>query len=120
LEGVLVNQHLGEAETLAIYRRLGDSDGYEMVDERPTPPPGQSAQRWHALADVLDDCHTVLVSGVGGNPRRVLQSRGIKVMLTEGLVQEALESVYAGSSPPPARKVYRCGEVCSGDGQGCG
>ena len=48
LEGVLVNQHLGEAEQVYIY---GNSPkGASLVSIRPTPERGSGNQRWSQLA----------------------------------------------------------------------
>ncbi len=119
LEGLLVNQHLGEAESLAIYEPGDENGEFALVEERETPPEGGGTQRWEALADLLGDCWAVLVSGVGNKPKQVLIEEGVKVILTEGLVEDALQAAFSGQTPSPPRKIYRCGEVCSGSGQGC-
>ena len=69
-EGVLVNQHLGEARQLLIYR-LG-SPQPEMVEVRDTPPRGGGTNRWQQLADSLHDCRAVLVASAGEKPRTTL------------------------------------------------
>ena len=121
LEGVLVNQHLGEAEQLQVYRQ---QDGeFELVETRPAPPPGGGDQRWQQLAEVLHDCRALLVSSAGSSPVKVLGRRGIRVVMMEGLIEEGLEAVYAGRRCGPrcgasitaARQVQRA----AADGQGC-
>ncbi len=63
MEGVLVNQHLGEASKLLIY---GRKDGIiTLLEARKTPARGGGFQRWAQLADILSDCGTLLVSGIG-------------------------------------------------------
>jgi nitrogen fixation protein NifB len=119
-EGVLVNQHLGEAEELQIYRQ--QADAFELVETRSAPPPGGGDTRWQQLAEVLHDCRALLVSSAGSSPAQVLSERGIRVVLMEGLIEEGLEAVYAGRPVrAPLRREHRCGAgaSCGGDGQGC-
>lgn len=117
-EGVLVNQHLGEAELLTVYR---EADGeFVEVGTRVTPYPGGGDERWQALADQLSDCRALLVSGVGPKPIRILESTGLKVVVMEGLIEEALDRIYSGEEiRSPIRKT-KCGEKCTGSGGGCG
>ena len=76
MEGVLVNQHLGEAYRLAIYGR--GQHGFELVETRPAPPPGGGRDRWLALAKTLHDCRALLVASAGEAPRSVLAEHGIR------------------------------------------
>jgi nitrogen fixation protein NifB len=119
-EGVLVNQHLGEAEQLQVYQQR---DGeFELVATRPAPAPGGGDRRWQQLAEVLHDCRALLVSSAGSSPVQVLSRRGIRVVLMEGLIEEGLEAVYAGRPlRSPLRREQRCdaGVTCGGNGQGC-
>jgi nitrogen fixation protein NifB len=119
MEGVLINQHLGEAEKLLIY---GEKDGrVQLLEARPTPPHGGGMKRWHALADTLSDCSSLLVSGVGANPEKVLAASGITVMEVEGLIEEAVRAVFAGESlnHMVKRSLTACGAACTGSGAGC-
>ena len=120
MEGVLVNQHLGEAEKLLVYAQ---KDGRIVLKEvRPTPPRGGGMQRWQALAETLADCSTLLVSGAGANPQQVLGDAGVDVREIEGLIEEAVQAVFAGRSLDPMikRSLTACGASCSGSGLGCG
>lgn len=117
MEGVLVNQHLGEATHLWIYERY--SEGFRVVDTRETPEPGSGDARWNALADSLRDCRALLVSGVGQNPRRILSENGLRVVETEGLIERMLETVYRGEEIRFVPRPRRCGVDCMGNGQGC-
>ena len=92
LEGVLVNQHLGEADQLAIYAR--EENGFRLVERRRVPVAGGGPQRWLELADTLQDCRAVLVSSAGALPRAALASQGIKLVMMEGLIEEGLDAVY--------------------------
>ncbi len=118
LEGVLVNQHLGEAEELAIFAR--DANGFRRLENRPTPPPGGGQNRWLALAQALGDCRALLVASAGASPSGVLKAQGIRVVMMEGLIEEGLEAVYRNVEiRAPLRVQHRCGSGCAGTGTGC-
>jgi nitrogen fixation protein NifB len=120
MEGVLVNQHLGEAEKLMVF---GEKDGrIQLLDVRAAPAPGGGLQRWQAMADTLADCSTLLVSGVGAHPRKALTASGMEVLEIEGLIEEALRAVFAGESlnHMVRRSLKACGSACGGNGVGCG
>ena len=120
LEGVLVNQHLGEADKLLIY---GETDGrIGLVESRTTPSPGGGMARWEALAATLSDCRAVLVAGVGENPKKVLTESGMTVVECEGVIDEAVRALFAGESLShmAVRPVKSCGAGCTGNMMGCG
>lgn len=119
-EGVLVNQHLGEARELAIFRKT--ADGFALVEHRPTPPAGGGDDRWRDLARMLSDCRAVLVASAGRAPQTVLAGDGIEVVMMEGLIDEGLDAVFRGERiRAPLRREHRCGSGagCSGNGMGC-
>jgi nitrogen fixation protein NifB len=117
-EGMLVNQHLGEARRLRVY--ASGPDGFVEVEARETPPRGDG--RWAEMARQLHDCRAVLVASVGPNPRAALTASGIEVLQMDGLITEGLEHVFHGRPLPPSRlRVFEgCGQSCEGDGAGCG
>ena len=118
MEGALVNQHLGEAEQIAVFEQHGQR--FQLVEMRRAPPSGGGSQRWQALAEILKDCRALLVASVGQAPRAALTSQGIQVIMMEGLIEEGLESVYRGVPlRAPLRKQHRCGSGCAGNGLGC-
>lgn len=117
-EGLLVNQHLGEAELLTIY---AEQDGaFNEIETRVTPYPGGGDERWVGLAELTADCRVLLVSGVGPRPTRILEQSGLKVVVMEGLIDEALAHIQSGSEIRSPIRKSRCGDKCSGDGGGCG
>jgi nitrogen fixation protein NifB len=119
MEGILVNQHLGETTRLWIYAPA--PGGHKLIETRPTPDAGGGNMRWLQLAELLRDCHTVVVSGVGHNPRRVLEREGLRVIEMAGLISEGLHSIFrTGDVPSTMRKQFRsCGLECRGSGTGC-
>jgi nitrogen fixation protein NifB len=120
LEGVLVNQHLGEAYQVLVY---GEKDGrIGLIEARPTPEPGSGMARWKELAAGLSDCRAILVSGVGSNPRKVLSDSGLEVIECEGIIEEAVRTVFAGESlnHMAVRRPFACGSGCGGNQMGCG
>ncbi|MGB5618529.1 MAG: radical SAM protein [Desulfobacterales bacterium] len=120
MEGVLVNQHLGEAEKLLVY---GEKEGrIQLLEARGLPAKGGGMQRWQAMAEALSDCSTLLVNGVGANPQKVLSAAGIEVLEIEGLIEEAVRAVLAGETlnHMVKRSLTACGASCGGTGMGCG
>jgi nitrogen fixation protein NifB len=123
LEGMLVNQHLGEAARVLVFKADPTTpSGSRFVEMRRTPEPGSGISRWSALADCLHDCRALLVSAAGPQPRRALEERGVAIVEMEGLIEEGLRAVFAGQSLPPslARRFTACGAGCKGTGTGCG
>jgi nitrogen fixation protein NifB len=119
-EGMLINQHLGEAQAFWIFERT--HKGYEHVDTREAPAAGGGDDRWTALANSLADCRCVLVNGVGARPRAVLEQHGIAVLEVEGVIEEGLAAVYETHdySRLLVRKKKACQVGCTGTGGGCG
>jgi nitrogen fixation protein NifB len=120
LEGVLVNQHLGEAYQVLVY---GEKEGrIGLIEARPVPEPGGGMDRWNELVSILSDCRTILVSGVGANPKKVLGNSGVDVIECEGVIEEAVKAVFAGESlgHMVVRGKLACGSGCTGNAIGCG
>ena len=120
LEGVLVNQHLGEAFQVLIY---GEKEGrIGLLEARQTPGPGGGMARWKELAAILGDCRAILVSGAGANPKKVLDESGIEVIECEGIIDEAVRALYAGENlnHMAVRRPSACGSGCGGNMMGCG
>jgi nitrogen fixation protein NifB len=119
-EGILVNQHLGEARKVYIFEQ--SKNGYHFVETRNTPPEGKGMERWKELAEkTLVDCQAILVAGIGQNPMKVLQSNGIKVIHMNGLIDAGLDAVYLDLPIKTLCKseYTKCGESCRGTGSGC-
>ncbi len=120
MEGMLINQHLGEAERLWIY----EYDGMKprLVEMREAPESGGGNQRWRELAKTIADCHTILVSGIGRSPRWVMEDSGLRVIEASGLIAPAMESLHrSGDVPAAMKKQFKsCGSSgCEGTGTGC-
>ena len=113
-EGLEVDLHLGETETLQIYSTLGD--GPVLVDVRKAPPAHGGPSRWVKLAEILKDCSRLLASGAGPLPRSVLTANGIQVRIIESSIAEALAQVEPSLEP---EKPFACGAACGGDQFGC-
>ncbi len=120
MEGILVNQHLGEAERLWIFEH--DEIKPKLVGMREAPEEGSGNQRWRELAKTIEDCHTILVSGVGRAPRWVLENSGLRVIEASGLIAPAMESLHrSGDVPAAMKKKFKSCESsgCAGTGTGC-
>ncbi len=121
MEGILVNQHLGEAYRFQIWSKTGE--GMRCIGERQAPEPGGGLARWKALAEALSDCRAVLVAGIGDNPAKVLTESGIEPIEMSGFIEPALEALYGARSLKEfkVRKGGGCakGFGCTGSGEGC-
>jgi nitrogen fixation protein NifB len=120
MEGMLINQHLGEAERLWVYEY--DEITPKLVAMRETPEEGSGNQRWREMAKAIEDCHTILVSGIGRAPRWVLENSGLRVIEASGLIAPAMESLHrSGDVPAAMKKQFKsCGSSgCEGTGTGC-
>ena len=117
-EGALINQHLGEATELHIYDLNQDTPTF--VETRTLPKPGNGDARWHDLARTIKDCHTILVSGVGKTPKKVLGSMGFTINEVNGMIDLVLMALKKGESLNHllVRAQTSCGE-CRGTGTGC-
>ena len=117
-EGVLVNQHLGEARQLNIYDLNHDIP--VMVEKRRLPKPGGKDFRWYGLAQAINDCHTLLVSGIGNNPKEILIKEGLNILEVNGMIDLILSALKNNEdiSHLIVREHGGCGE-CHGTGTGC-
>ena len=122
IEGVLVNQHLGEAENLQIWKKT--DTGFEMVEVRDTPKAGCGPRRWLNLARTINDCKAILVSSLGDKPKAVLKQYGIRPIQSSGFIEMALEAVFSGKENEIEAMKGReisCTDKgdCAGSGGGC-
>ena len=125
MEGALVNQHLGEADRLAIYEQdLATPGRFKLVETRKTPPEGGGDNRWAQLGEILKDCRAIVVTAAGPTPQKVLTASGLKVVEMEGIIDEGLKAVFANQPVPASlkRRFNGCGAgvSCKGTGNGCG
>jgi nitrogen fixation protein NifB len=114
MEGLLINDLLGKTRRFLIYEMNGTQA--QLVGERPSPRAGAGGDRWAAMADVLSDCHTLLVGEAGGKPIQALGQHGIKVEVVEGLLQTVVPLALAGAD----LGAYRRQAVACGGGCSCG
>ena len=122
LEGVLINQHLGEAKRLLIYERDGDT--FRLLEERPTPEPGCGPKRWLRLARLLGDCRALLTSGIGDTPQDLLSRAGVQPLVMSGFIDMGLAAAWDGNPAAIAAMKGRetsCADrpACAGGGGGC-
>jgi nitrogen fixation protein NifB len=120
-EGVLINQHVGEASRFWIFEP--QPDGLPaLVETREAPENGGGATRWYELAEMMHDCKAVFTSAVGQTPRRILEQHGIRVIEAVGVASDAIAAWSStGQVPRGMQKLFRgCGSGCAGPGTGCG
>jgi nitrogen fixation protein NifB len=122
-EGALVNQHLGEAARVLVFKQdPSTASGFRFHEVRRTPEPGSGDHRWRDLAAILHDCRAILVSAAGPKPKGIVEACGVEVFEMEGLIEEGLAAVFSDQPIPKAlqRRFTACGAGCKGTGTGCG
>lgn len=119
-EGILINQHLGEAKKFSIYEEKDGS--YNLVCERKAPETGGGIKRWHKLAKVLGDCRAILCSNLGDTPFEILDKSGVQPIVAAGFIEEGLETVFEGKNlgSLKGRRKSCADGACEGSGGGCG
>ena len=120
MEGHLINQHLGEAARLQVWKM--SPTGPVMVHERPTPEPGSGDRRWVELATQFRDCRAVLVKALGDKPRTILEKYGLPVYEMDCFIQEGVEAALLNRNDlfrlTKKKRAGGCSR-CSGGGEGC-
>lgn len=118
-EGVLVNQHLGEAKKVAVYDIRSDTP--ELIGHRLLPEPGGGDRRWLMMARQLSDCSRILVSGAGERPKKILTAHGIDILMMDALVDDALNAIkhQKDISHLTCATPFKCDQTCEGAGMGC-
>ena len=119
-EGVLINQHVGEASRFWVFEPQSDGPP-TLIGTREAPETGGGATRWYELAELLHDCRAVFTSAVGQTPRRVLEQHGVRVIEAVGVASDAIEAWSAtGQVPRGMQRLFQgCGRGCAGPGTGC-
>lgn len=122
VEGILVNQHLGQADQFQIWQKT--DQGFTLVEERLAPERGSGFERWQKVANMLKDCRAILASSIGDNPKEILTKCGVLPVEMSGFIETGLQAVYEGSdlSKLKGKRQVAAGKVgeCTGSGLGCG
>lgn len=117
-DGLFVNQHLGEAVQVRIYKPSARRS--TLVDIRNVSSEASGSARWLDMIDKLKDCCGVLVSGAGPMPRKIFAHHGITVAIVEGLIDTALGATATGNDLKFMLKpAFVCGTSCSKEAAGC-
>ncbi|MBU3943242.1 MAG: radical SAM protein [Proteobacteria bacterium] len=93
--GMEVDLHLGHAAKALIYGLRGDGLTC-LLETRTLPEPGTGGSRWEILAETLKDCFVLLAASAGESPRKILGSRGISVLITDGSIEGTVDVLYGG------------------------
>ncbi|NDV26756.1 radical SAM protein [Desulfovibrio sp. JC010] len=119
-EGMLVNQHLGEAREFHIWAE--DGEGFKLVEKRPAPKAGCGPQRWTDLAATLSDCRAVLAAAIGETPQVKLAENGVQPHVIGGFIEDALTTIYSGGNMDihKGRRGSIADACCTGTGTKCG
>jgi nitrogen fixation protein NifB len=117
-DGLFVNQHLGEAVQVRVYKPAARRS--MLVDIRNISSEAGGAARWLSMIDKLKDCCGILVSGAGPTPRKIFAHNGITVAIVEGLIDVALGVTATGDTLKfMVKPKFTCGSSCSKEPDGC-
>jgi len=119
MEGVLVNQHLGEAKRFQIWEKT--EEGFRLVTERAAPEPGLGMRRWLQVTRILGDCRALLVGALGEKPAEIINKSGLATHTMAGFIEDGLRAVYEGGNLSVLRSRREgCPKGdCAGSGGGC-
>lgn len=101
--GMDIDLHLGQAIKAVIYGPRDDGLAC-LLEARDLPEPGCGDQRWHKVAEVLDDCFILLASSAGQRPRQILGEQGLTVHLLEDNVEGTVDVLYGGGKRGKCKK----------------
>jgi nitrogen fixation protein NifB len=117
-DGLFVNQHLGEAVQVRVYKPAARRS--TLVDIRNISSEAGGAARWLSMIEKMKDCCGILVSGAGPTPRKIFAHNGITVAIVDGLIDVALGATAAGHDLRAMVKPnFSCGSSCSKEADGC-
>lgn len=118
-EGILINQHLGEAKYMLIFERKRKE--YIFLEKRELPEKGGGMKRWQDLAEILTDCQVMLVSGIGEKPKQIFREKNIKILVLNGMITQILNKIFNNESLQSfiVKSAGTCGSGCTGTGLGC-
>jgi nitrogen fixation protein NifB len=121
IDGITVNQHLGEASHFLIF---GKKDGkVELIEQRSLNTSHLNGNRWDVIASTISDCAVLLVNGIGPRPLEVLSGKGLYVEAVRGPVDICIDALFSGKAIPSSslKLAGNCGvgAECSGQGQSC-
>lgn len=101
--GMDVDLHLGQAIKILIYGPRDDGLAC-LLETRSAPAPGGGGSRWEKLADSLGDCFALLTASAGDNPRQILSSHGISVIITDNNIEGMVDVLYGGGKKGKCKK----------------
>jgi len=119
-EGIMVNLHLGETPSFYIFEEYKGK--YNFIEQRTAPKVGIGEERWIRLGEILNDCRSILVAGVGKKPMEILENKfGLDVIEMTGLIEEGLDYIFKGKKIRALSRteMQKCGGSCTGNAQGC-
>ena len=90
-----VNSHLGQVRYMRILEKT--APGFRVIDTRMMPEKGLGDSRWFKITQLLKDCRSLLVSGIGYKPFQILSDSGLKIFETGAKIEDLLDDVFSGN-----------------------
>jgi nitrogen fixation protein NifB len=98
LDGVLINQHFGQAEEFRIYDL--EPDGTSVLAEKrgvvpwsKSPGHGAGESEPSGIANDISDCTAILTARIGPGARKKLELSGVSVFEESSDINEALKKL---------------------------
>lgn len=102
--GVDIDLHLGQAIKALIYGPREDGLAC-LLESRDLPEPGGGDTRWRQVAEVLDDCFTLLAASAGQKPQDILGRHGLPILLIEDNVEGTVDVLFGGGKKGKRKKI---------------
>lgn len=89
--GKTVNLHFGDASHALIFEVSGNQVNFVELREKPRKPLKDHSDRWMQSLELVSDCHVVLCSKIGPEPKEALQNKGIESIESQKEVRDAIK-----------------------------
>jgi nitrogen fixation protein NifB len=91
-DGININEHLGRADEVLIYEVNG---GIPKFLGKKQIPISFGEEKWENYREALVGCKAIFVSAAGEFPIKKLFGSGIRVVVTEGIIEDVIRSYFA-------------------------
>lgn len=97
-DGLMVDQDLSDAERVLVFNKEGSET--RLIAERPFPKNDlKTDQTWLEVVNLVKDCSVLFVKGVDLKSKKKFIENGIKVIETQGTINNNIEAILSGMIP---------------------
>ncbi|MBZ9570711.1 nitrogen fixation protein [Methanobrevibacter sp. TMH8] len=91
-DGKNIDLHFGDANQFFIFNIIGKE--FLELRKKVELPLEDHSERWRASIDLLYDCKALLCKKIGKEPHIELRKKGIKVIVIDSKIDNALDECY--------------------------